>query len=786
MATERIVNVPINYKVNVVEIERVESASKKADEATQRLRDATQSYASVGASAFKKTGSSIAAMQTDLARLKTQIETTSAADTKRLAALSAQYKALNAQIKEQSKALFEQDKASKQVAASTKGIATEFSNVITAVKAYLAYDLAKEFVQTSLEIAKMSGNLEGVKRAFDRLPNATLLLEELRKSTHGTLTDLQLMQEAIKAQNFGIPLKNLALYLEFAHTRAQQTGQSVDYMVNSIVTGLGRDSIKILDNLQVNIGEMKRRMDEAGISMDEAFGEQVRLEMAKTGGFLETSATQVSQLETKWAKLGVTISKALTSPGLIKFYNSVVDAMTNGVTYAAGGNKALVAEEAKSQALLNVERFKEMHITEEILKNRIKAADIVQQELNTNQSLIGRNNDELKELKVEYDKLINRFHVGDQEELERVKQQFAFYQFKNQMLQESNNILKEYLKSLNEVDKIEKKPTGDPEGRKKPLNFPDTVVDIRFRDAKGNLTKENHGKVASDLVQNQLVPIIDKIHEQLMGIEQGTVFIPVEPFIAMSEWEKAFEANKEAIRETAFSVVQEQINAELMADVAMYDAKIEATKRFYDEQVQLAGDNERAKKELRIKEDREIQKLEKARADREKKAALAGIITNTALGVMKVFAGEGTFFDKLIRAAIVAAQGISQHATASKARYYAKGAIDIDGPGTEKSDSIPAFLSRRESVMTAEETKSSKGILKSIRAKTLNDKVLRDITSGKSGGSAAVGFDDTRLLKKLDEVKNAQPDIIAQQNLIYTQRKKGESYRQIIRKSTMG
>jgi hypothetical protein len=156
------------------------------------------------------------------------------------------------------------------------------------------------------------------------------------------------------------------------------------------------------------------------------------------------------------------------------------------------------------------------------------------------------------------------------------------------------------------------------------------------------------------------------------------------------------------------------------------------------------------------------------------------------LGVMKVFAGEGTFYDKLIRAAIVAAQGLSQYGTANKARYYAKGAIDIDGPGTETSDSIPAFLSRRESVMTAEETKGSKGILKSIRAKTLNDKILQDITSGRSGGAAAVSFDDSRIVKELQDIKSSQPNLVKQGNLIYEQRTKGANYRQFIRSKTMG
>ncbi len=45
----------------------------------------------------------------------------------------------------------------------------------------------------------------------------------------------------------------------------------------------------------------------------------------------------------------------------------------------------------------------------------------------------------------------------------------------------------------------------------------------------------------------------------------------------------------------------------------------------------------------------------------------------------------------------------------------AKGTIDLDGPGTSTSDSIPAMLSKGESVMTAKETSDFKPLLKAIK-----------------------------------------------------------------------
>ena len=54
--------------------------------------------------------------------------------------------------------------------------------------------------------AKAFADLEGVKTAFDRLNDATLL-DGLRKATKGTVSDFELMKNAVQGQNFGLPVK---------------------------------------------------------------------------------------------------------------------------------------------------------------------------------------------------------------------------------------------------------------------------------------------------------------------------------------------------------------------------------------------------------------------------------------------------------------------------------------------------------------------------------------------------------------------------------------------------
>src|SRR5690606_9458668 len=89
-------------------------------------------------------------------------------------------------------------------------------------------------------------------------------MKELQRATAGTVDELSLMKRAVMAQNFGIPIENLGVLLEFASKRAQDTGENIDYLVNSIVMGIGRKSAMILDNLGITTTQLAEKLKSAG------------------------------------------------------------------------------------------------------------------------------------------------------------------------------------------------------------------------------------------------------------------------------------------------------------------------------------------------------------------------------------------------------------------------------------------------------------------------------------------------------------------------------------------
>ena len=118
---------------------------------------------------------------------------------------------------------------------SLKRLSGGFGALGGVIGASFAVDAIRQFATEAVELANQA---EGVKVAFDRL-NDPQLLSKLQTATSGTVDDLKLMQVAVKAKNFRIPMDVLAKGLEFAQRRAQDTGESVDYMVDSFVTGFG-------------------------------------------------------------------------------------------------------------------------------------------------------------------------------------------------------------------------------------------------------------------------------------------------------------------------------------------------------------------------------------------------------------------------------------------------------------------------------------------------------------------------------------------------------------------
>ncbi|MCA9496286.1 MAG: hypothetical protein KC589_05065, partial [Nanoarchaeota archaeon] len=175
----------------------------------------------------------------------------------------------------------------------------QLQNIVKGGAFLLLANQVKKLGEELIKITNLSVDISNSSRAFDRLG---ISIQNLRRNTGGMVDDLTLMHRAIVANNLGLNVRNLGEYFKFATIRASETGESVDYLVNSIVLGLGRQSIKILDNLGIS---QKRLNDELkkGLEYEEAVVKIIKDELSKTNTTLEDTIKGGERLKSTWQNL---------------------------------------------------------------------------------------------------------------------------------------------------------------------------------------------------------------------------------------------------------------------------------------------------------------------------------------------------------------------------------------------------------------------------------------------------------------------------------------------------
>jgi hypothetical protein len=238
-----------------------------------------------------------------------------------------------------------------------------------------------------------------------------------------------------------------------------------------------------------------------------------------------------------------------------------------------------------------------------------------------------------------------------------------------------------------------------------------------------------------------------------------------------------WEEFRQEVAVAGVDILAEQLIASEQLELDSMKNRLKGLKNFYDEQQLLAGDNEKAKQLLRLREERETTKIQRQIFEKEKQTRRSQALIDGAAGVVKAFATY-PYPAAIIISGLIATQTLSQVRIINRQRPgFKKGVLDIDGPGTSTSDSIPVNVSRHESIMTARETFEAGDVLREIRAKKLNNKVLKDLKQGRSAVSQQ--FNDERIIKAIE--KNRPPDVVEQSGVVYKVTQKGDAYRNKIR-----
>ena len=157
-----------------------------------------------------------------------------------------------------------------ELVAQTKKAMGSLKKMGLAVGAIIATVKTFEVVaKKAFESVQLANALDDQGIAFNQLAKSAGVASEevlasMQEMTNGTITRLDLMRTASQANLLGIGFTEMPKLLEIARASAVATGQSLSFMFDSIVTGIGRGSPLILDNLGIilKIGEANQNYAE--------------------------------------------------------------------------------------------------------------------------------------------------------------------------------------------------------------------------------------------------------------------------------------------------------------------------------------------------------------------------------------------------------------------------------------------------------------------------------------------------------------------------------------------
>ncbi len=180
-------------------------------------------------------------------------------------------------------------------------------------------------VSQLIKFTKQAAKLQDVRRAFDTLQGGAgrgaIAIDKLKEATDGTVTEFDLFQQANNAMILGVTKNSekMAEMFDIAQRLGQALGKDTKLSVESLITGIGRQSRMMLDNIGIVVDVEKA---------NKAYAEQLGI-----------NANQLTDQDKKTAFLNATMDSArnkVEELGEEQLSNSqTMDQMSVAVTEAA-------------------------------------------------------------------------------------------------------------------------------------------------------------------------------------------------------------------------------------------------------------------------------------------------------------------------------------------------------------------------------------------------------------------------------------------------------------------
>lgn len=121
----------------------------------------------------------------------------------------------------------------------------------------------------ALSFGKLAAEVENVERAFNKLAGSEKLLTQMQKSLKGTISELEIMRQAIIGIDLGATNEQIRIFAEFARLEGVRKGSDVLTVFQNILGGVLRGSTELLDNFGISLTKLNKTIDRLAV---EQFG----------------------------------------------------------------------------------------------------------------------------------------------------------------------------------------------------------------------------------------------------------------------------------------------------------------------------------------------------------------------------------------------------------------------------------------------------------------------------------------------------------------------------------
>ena len=238
------------------------------------------------------------------------------------------------------------DKIEKDTATSAGKQAKSWDRVNTAVSA-IAFDRIADGLT---ELGDRADSVTKIRTSFDNLTASAglagdVLLDKVRAASQGLVTDFDLMASANQALTLGLVQseEEFAALAESAIALGQAAGRTAKESIDDLVTGLGRQSTEVLDNLGIIL-----KADDAYQTYAASIGKAAKdlTDAEKKTAFMAVGLERAGEAAQRVGGINVTAADQLK-----QFRNSlqnVIDSASDslGPLATVGGGAADVASKA--------------------------------------------------------------------------------------------------------------------------------------------------------------------------------------------------------------------------------------------------------------------------------------------------------------------------------------------------------------------------------------------------------------------------------------------------------